>query len=57
MLQGPLFLALSEVNNGRVIPWGPQKLIYQPADTVLLLQFPEYEHSIAFPSEIQNSQL
>jgi hypothetical protein len=57
MLQGSVMLALSEINNGRVIPWGPQKLIYQPADTILLLQFPEYEHNIAFPSEVQSSQL
>ncbi|KAI6177250.1 Phosphatidylinositol 3-and 4-kinase [Aphelenchoides bicaudatus] len=56
MIQGPVMLALTEINNGRILPWGPQRLIYQPADTILLLQFPEYEHNIVFPAEIQNSQ-
>lgn len=58
MLQGPVMLALTDISNGgRLIPWGPQKLIYQPADPVLLVQFPEFEHNVVFPSEIQSSQM
>jgi hypothetical protein len=57
MIQGPVMLALTEIHNGRILPWGPQRLLYHPKDSVLVLQFPEYEHNIAFPSEIQMSQL
>lgn len=57
MLQGPIILALTEIHNNRILPWGPQKLIYQPGDPVLVIQFPEFEHNIVFPSEIQTFQL
>jgi hypothetical protein len=55
--QGPTMLALTEIYNDRIVPRGPQKLIYQPADSVLLIQFPEYEQNIFFPVEIQAPQL
>jgi hypothetical protein len=57
MIQGPIMLALTDVQNSQILRWGPQNLIYNSSDCVLVLLFPEYEHNIVFPADIQLPQL
>jgi hypothetical protein len=57
MLQGPIMVALSEIKNNRLMPFGSRTLIHDAGDPVLLIRFPEFEHNIVFPKEIQSPQL